>query len=203
MRIAVIGGGNIGGTIGRAWIGAGHEVRFGVRDPDKYAELAASGASVTDAAAAVADAEALLLAVPGAQAEAVLGEIGAHLDGVVVLDATNNLAGGAPMNAHDVVSRAAPGAVYYRAFNTLGWESFAQPVFPGGERADLFYAGADGDARSRAEGLIADVGLRPVWVGDDGQVDTVDGIARLWFALALGRGTGRHTALRMLTDATG
>jgi 8-hydroxy-5-deazaflavin:NADPH oxidoreductase len=200
MRIGIIGGGNIGGTIGRAFLGAGHEVRFGVRDPAKYAELAAAGATVTDAAGAVAGAEAVLLAVPGAQAEAVLGEIGAHLDGVVVLDATNNLAAGAPMNARDAVARAAPGATYYRAFNTMGWESFAQPVFPGGERADLFYAGADGDARSEVEGLIADVGLRPVWVGDDEQLDAVDGIVRLWFALALGRGTGRHTAFRMLTD---
>jgi hypothetical protein len=202
MRIAVIGGGNIGGTIGRAWIGAGHEVRFGVRDPEKYAELAAAGASVTDAAGAVAGAEAVLLAVPGAQAEAVLAAVGAHLDGVVVLDATNNLATGAPMNARDAVAQAAPGATYYRAFNTTGWESFAAPVFPGGERADLFYAGADGDDRSRVEGLIADVGLRPVWVGDDEQLDAVDGIVRLWFALALGRGTGRHTAFRMLTDQT-
>jgi len=200
MRIAVIGGGNIGGTIGRAWIGAGHEVRFGVREPGKYAELAATGAVVTSAAEAVDGVDAVLLAVPGGQAAGVLAEIGAQLDGVVVLDATNNLAAGASLNARDVVAGAAPGAAYYRAFNTMGWECFAEPVFASGERADLFYAGADGDARARAEALIADVGLRPVWVGDEEQLDAVDGVARLWFALALGRGTGRHTGFRMLTD---
>ena len=34
MKIAVIGIGNVGGTLGPAWAKAGHEVIFGVRDPD-------------------------------------------------------------------------------------------------------------------------------------------------------------------------
>ena len=34
MRIAIIGAGNVGGGLGRALVGVGHEVVFGVRDPD-------------------------------------------------------------------------------------------------------------------------------------------------------------------------
>jgi predicted dinucleotide-binding enzyme len=34
MRIAVIGTGNLGGTLGRAFAGAGHQVTFGSRHPD-------------------------------------------------------------------------------------------------------------------------------------------------------------------------
>ncbi|MFN8559646.1 MAG: NAD(P)-binding domain-containing protein [Dehalococcoidia bacterium] len=33
VRIAVIGAGNVGGTLGRLWARAGHEVTFAVRDP--------------------------------------------------------------------------------------------------------------------------------------------------------------------------
>ncbi|MBL8119868.1 MAG: NAD(P)-binding domain-containing protein, partial [Anaerolineae bacterium] len=33
MRIGIIGAGNIGGTLGKAWSDRGHEVVFGVRDP--------------------------------------------------------------------------------------------------------------------------------------------------------------------------
>ena len=33
MKIAVIGAGNVGGTLGRRWGESGHEVIFGVRDP--------------------------------------------------------------------------------------------------------------------------------------------------------------------------
>jgi predicted dinucleotide-binding enzyme len=33
MKIAVIGYGNVGSTLGLAWTKAGHEVIFGARDP--------------------------------------------------------------------------------------------------------------------------------------------------------------------------
>ena len=32
MKIAILGAGNIGATLGGKWLAAGHEVRFGVRD---------------------------------------------------------------------------------------------------------------------------------------------------------------------------
>ncbi len=34
MKIAIIGIGNVGGTLGPAWAKAGHDVIFGVRDPN-------------------------------------------------------------------------------------------------------------------------------------------------------------------------
>lgn len=34
MKIAIIGAGNVGATLGRAWLKRGHEVAFGVRDPN-------------------------------------------------------------------------------------------------------------------------------------------------------------------------
>ena len=195
MQVAVIGAGNIGGTIGRAWLRA-HQVSFGVRSAGGYQELADAGATLTDPASAVSSAEAVLLAVPGNAVAGVLEAIGAQLAGKIVIDATNNMGGG-PMDAHQAITEAAPGAAYFRAFNTLGWENFASPEF-GTERADLFYAGDDGPARPQVEALIADVGLRPVWVGGSDQVETVDSVTRLWFALT--RQHGRHTAFRTLWD---
>jgi 8-hydroxy-5-deazaflavin:NADPH oxidoreductase len=32
MKIAILGAGNVGGTLGAAWANRGHEVVFGVRD---------------------------------------------------------------------------------------------------------------------------------------------------------------------------
>jgi 8-hydroxy-5-deazaflavin:NADPH oxidoreductase len=200
MRVTVIGAGHIGGTIGRAWLRAGHDVSFGVSSPEKHGELSAAGARVSVAAEAIDSADAVLLAVPGGSVRDVLQEIAAGLDGAVVIDATNNVGGEGPMNSAGAVAQVAPGASYYRAFNTLGWENFATPTFAGGERADLFYAGPDGPSRHVVEQLVADVGLHPVWVGGDEHVETVDGVSRLWFALVMGRHFGRHTAFRVLTD---
>jgi predicted dinucleotide-binding enzyme len=143
----------------------------------------------------------VVLAVPAAAVGDVLSQVGAALDGVVVIDATNNVGGGGPLNASAALAKAAPGAAYYRAFNTLGWENFATPSFSGGERADLFYAGPDGPSRAAVERLVEDVGLRPVWVGGPEHVETVDGVGRLWFALVMGRRMPRHTAFRVLGDA--
>jgi 8-hydroxy-5-deazaflavin:NADPH oxidoreductase len=47
--------------------------------------------------------------------------------------------------------------------------------------------------------LIADVGLRPVWLRDNDQIGTVDALLALWFTLAVQRGKGRHLAFKMLT----
>ncbi len=149
MKIAIIGAGNIGATLGRAWL-RNHDVSFGVQSPEKYQELADAGAVVTNPGEAASSAEVILIAVPGNAMADVLSATGDTLAGKIVLDATNSFGNG-PMNSQQKVADAAPGAAYYRAFNTLGWENFANPEFPDGERADLFYAGPDGPTRTVVE----------------------------------------------------
>src|SRR6266567_3162688 len=52
-----------------------------------------------------------------------------------------------------------------RAFNTYGWENFADPLYQG-VPGDLFYSGPAGSSQTVVEQLISEVGLRPVRVGD-------------------------------------
>lgn len=194
MRVAVIGTGNIGGTIGRALASNGHEVAFGSRTPEESTGVAGgTGAKVTDVASSLAGAEAVVLALPGPGVAGFLNEHAGALHGILVVDATNNMAGGGPAHAHDLVVGAVPEARYARAFNTLGWENFAEPRF-GNEVADLFFSSSNADAPVVAE-LVEAVGLRPVHVGPDTQ-DVVDGLLRLWFALS--QAHGRHLAFKML-----
>ena len=91
MRIAVIGAGNIGRTLGTKWANAGHQVVYGVRTPG-----APDTASVADA---VASAEVVVLAVPGAAAKGVLARLGDALAGKVVIDATNDVQGTGKLHA--------------------------------------------------------------------------------------------------------
>ena len=188
MTIAVIGTGFIGDTLGHAFARAGHETIFGTRRPTGEPDT-------TTIADAIAKADVVLLAVPAAAMAELLGTHGAALAGKLVIDAANNV--GAPVAHHaDLVARHAPGARYARAFNTLGGENFADPDF-GGIPADLFYS-APAQDRATLDTLITAVGLRPVYVGADKQ-DIVDGVLRLWFALAVGQGRGRHLAFHTLT----
>jgi 8-hydroxy-5-deazaflavin:NADPH oxidoreductase len=188
MRIAVIGAGNIGRTLGDAWVTAGHDVVYGLRAPG-----APGTASITDAVAA---AEAVVLAIPGPAAKQLIASLGEALSGKVVIDATNDVQGTGTLHALDEL---ADGAHPVRAFNTLGWENFANPTFDG-IVADLFYAAEEGQARDVAERLIADVGLRPVWLGGVDAFDLVDSLTRLWFTLAFQRKLGRRLAFKMLTS---
>jgi len=189
MRIAVIGKGNIGGTLGSKWSAAGHDVVYGARDGSGQGP---GGAPVRGIGEALEDAEVVVLAVPGQAVPGVVNEQGAALAGKVVIDAVNRM--GAPeFDSRALISAAAPSARYVRAFNSLGWENFADPV-PG---AHLFFA-ADPQARALAEELISAVGLEPAFVGDATATPTVDALLPLWFALVRQNGGNRKVALRIV-----
>ncbi len=194
MRVAVIGTGNIGGTIGAKLAAAGHEVVFGSRAPGSH-EQGDEGRTMRPVGQAISDGDVVLLAIPGRAVGDLVAEHGAALSGQLVVDATNQIGGGGPANAHATIVDAVPGARYARAFNTLGWENFAEPAF-GDAVADMFFSSSDAD-RPLVEELITAVGLRPVHVGEDAQ-DVVDGLLPLWFALS--RSYGRHVAFKLLHD---
>ena len=188
MKIAVIGTGHVGGTLGQRWRAAGHEVVYGSR--------AGSGTGPGDIPVmpvgdAVPGADVVVLAVPGGAVAGVIAATGAALAGKVVIDAANRF-GEPEVNCRAAIAAAAPGAGYVRAFNSLGWENFADPP----EGAVLFFA-ADPGARPVAEELITAVGLEPVFAGDVSACGTVDALAPLWFALVQHNGGNRRVALRI------
>jgi 8-hydroxy-5-deazaflavin:NADPH oxidoreductase len=191
MRIAVIGKGNIGGTLGSRWRSAGHDVVYGAR---AGAGEGPGGVPVRAIGEALEDAEVVLLAVPGQAVPDVMQEHGAALAGKVVIDAVNRI--GAPeFDSRALIAAAAPSARYVRAFNSLGWENFADPV-PG---VAMFFA-ADPEARAVAEELISAVGLEPAFVGDATATATatVDALLPLWFTLVKLNGGNRRVALRIV-----
>jgi predicted dinucleotide-binding enzyme len=197
--IAVIGSGNIGGTLARKWSAAGHAVTIGARDPGKAAALAGEmGVRAATVEEAIADGEVVLFAIPGASMASTLQTVGAALDGKVAIDAANSIREATANNA-EAFGAHAPGAAYVRAFNALGWELFADPVVDG-VQVDLFFCGPDGGPRTTVEGLIADVGLRPVWIGGPEDVEIVDALLRLWITLAMQRQLGRRLAFKMVQD---
>jgi hypothetical protein len=198
MKIAIIGAGNIGGTLGKKWAQTGHEIRFGARNPadPKHAALNTIG-KVTTVGESLAGADVILLALPGAGVADFAAQFGASLAGKIVIDATNNPRSPV-MNNLETLQAAAPDAALVRAFNTLGWENFADPQL-GGVQIDLFYAGAE-SARPAAERLIREIGLRPVYLGGLEAAPVTDGLTRVWFALAFGQGKGRRIALKLLEE---
>lgn len=204
MKIAILGAGHVGGTLGQKWAAAGHEVVFGVRNPEEKRQGVKFGSgqlpiSFENVRTALDKAKVVVVAIPGRAAAELASELAPAFDGKIVIDASNNLQG-PEMSCLGAIQRAAPQARSFRAFNSLGWEVFANPDF-GGQTADLLYCGADDmEAQSVVENLISDVGLRPVRVGGLEVLAQVDMLVQLWLALARGRGLGRHTAFKVLSD---
>jgi predicted dinucleotide-binding enzyme len=186
MKIAVIGTGKVGGTLGRRWHEAGHDVAYGSRTGSGEGP---DGAEVMTAGDAIGGATVVVLAVPGTAVAEVVAANSAALAGKVVVDAVNRM-GEPEVNSRAAIAAAAPDARYVRAFNTLGWENFADPP-PG---AALFFA-ADPSARPVAEQLISALGLEPVFAGDAEAASIVDALLPLWFALVRHNGGNRRVAL--------
>jgi len=192
MRITVVGTGFIGGTLGRALAASGHEVTFGSRSPGDDDVAGGTTAQVASVADALASGDVIILALPGTAVSELAAEHKGALAGKLVIDATNQL-GAAVDNARGSL----PSDVRYaRAFNTLGGENFAAPVFPDGQRADLFFSAPEAD-RKTVEGVISGVGLRPLYVGED-QEELIDALFQLWVTLAVKQGHGRRMALKLL-----
>ena len=206
MRIAIIGVGNVGGNLGRLWAASGHEISFGVRDPqaDKVQVLlkesgpTASARSVADA---VSSAEVVVLAVPWYVAEEVVR--GTDLRGKILVDATNPIAPGLELATDhttcgaELVARWAPDARVVKAFNTIGADNLADPTF-GDQHATMFVCGDEPEAKRIVESLSEELGFEAVDAGPLTNARLLEPMAMLWIRLALAEGFGRDIAFKLL-----
>ncbi len=185
MKIGIYGSGMIGGTLAKLWLAAGHEVRFGARDPERTRRKAPSidsRAGVGGLEETARWAEALLLAIPLHATPAVGAAIAAAAAGKLVLDAGNaipNRDGAAAAEAARLgtgawVASHLPGALVVKAFNTVYFKTIASEAHRKGERVGVPIVGDDEAALALAERLVRDAGLEPVRVGrlaDAGRID--------------------------------
>jgi 8-hydroxy-5-deazaflavin:NADPH oxidoreductase len=203
MKLAIIGAGQVGTTLGRGWLRAGHQVTYGVREPDgpKAQALGPQGAGVKALRAAVEVAEVVVLATPWPVVREALAALG-DLAGRPLLDATNpigpglSLAVGHVDSGGEQVQRWAPSARVVKVFNTTGVENMAEPRF-GSSAATMFYCGDDAGACRVAHGLAVDLGFDAVAAGPLRNARLLEPLGMLWIQLALVQGHGRGIALTL------
>lgn len=208
MKIGIIGAGNVGGTLGRAWAKHGHDIFFGVRRPqdDKTRRLVES-IGVKAQAGAVAQAaafgEAVVLATPWQATEAAVKEAG-DLSGKMVIDCTNPLRPdvsglelGFHMSGAEQVAGWAKGAKVFKAFNTTGYNIMANPVI-GGTRTVMFICGDDEAAKPAVLRLASDIGFDAVDAGKLAQARLLEPWAMLWISLAFSGKVEREFGFALL-----
>jgi 8-hydroxy-5-deazaflavin:NADPH oxidoreductase len=176
IPVGVIGGGNIGGTIGGLLVKAGHPVLFASRHPEELAGLVKElgpQAKAGTVAEALAFGDAVLLAVPYKAYPDLGRDYAKALAGKVVLDAGNatkardgDLA--AEVEAQGIGATSAkylPGARIVRVFNAANYRVFQKNAHRSGALMAVPLAGDDPKAVAVAEGLVRDAGFDPVAVG--------------------------------------
>ena len=185
MKIGIVGKGNVGTALATGLTRAGHEVKFGHRDPkEPVAEAAKWG-------------EVIILAVPHGAAVDVTKAVGSAADGKTVIDVSNAVTGnmelavGFTTSAAEKIQKMLPKAHVVKAFNTV----FAQNQSSGkigGEQLTLFVVGDDLEAKQTVMQLGADIGFEPV---DGGPLKAARylepmGIFMISLGYVLGMGTG-------------
>lgn len=93
MKIGIVGSGQIGGSIGKLWSQAGHEVLFSSRHPERLVELAEQAGGAARAGMpeeAIAFGDAVLLSIPFAVVPDFGRSMTQALGRKVVLDTANS-----------------------------------------------------------------------------------------------------------------
>ncbi len=207
MKIAVIGTGNVGGTLGRRWAERGHQVIFGTRNPNSdnvqnLLEAAGSNACAAGAREAVADSEVVVLATPWNVTQQIIESLD-NLAGKILIDATNpigpglQLTVGTTSSGAEQIAQWAGGARVVKAFNTTGWENMADPIY-GGESSTMFICGDDAEAKATATRLAENLGFEVADTGPLTMARNLEPLALVWINLAMGQGRGRDFAFRIV-----
>jgi 8-hydroxy-5-deazaflavin:NADPH oxidoreductase len=179
MKPAIIGLGNIGTQVASNLVAGGQQVIVADRGPTKAEEFARSSdgkARALSVAAAIDEADILILAVSFDAIQGLLKEYRNKLPGKIVVDPSNAIApdgsGGfrkiIPQDQSSGQILAAllpPGARFVKAFGTLVAGSLKSGARRSPEPNVLFYASDDRDAGNAVADLIKASGFAPVRVG--------------------------------------
>jgi predicted dinucleotide-binding enzyme len=208
MNIGIIGSGNMGASMGRAWAGKGHKVLFSFsRDLSQLqaaAEAAGPNARAGTPAQAAAFGDVVLLAVPwGAVSEAL--RAAGDLAGKVLFSCVNclkpdfsGLAVGTTTSAAEEIAKQAPGAKVVEALPPMAPILASASHRLGNQQISTFYCGDDAAAKNNVAGLLAELDLDPVDAGPLTSARYIEPAGMLAVQLAYGMGLGPNVGMKLL-----
>ncbi len=191
MKIAIIGKGNVGNALHNGLIKAGHETKFGHRDPNE---------PVVDAAKW---GELIILAVPHENANNAIEAIRPFADGKTVIDVMNAIGSNMDLGIACTTSTAEetqkklPKAHVVKAFNTV----FAPNQSTGriaGEQLTAFLAGDNLKAKQTVAQLTKDIGFDPVDCGPLKAARNLEAMGNLIINLAYKYGMGNKMGYKLV-----
>lgn len=204
MKIAILGAGNVGGTLGRKFAEAGHKIYFGVPNPSEYPDKK-SFAEVGSVAETAGASEAILLAVPYDAVGDALRECG-DVTGKILIDATNplrfangklSLAIGFETPGAEKIAPLVAGAKVVKCFNQTGFGNMAEPETADGKSV-MFVCGDDSEANETVRYLAESIGFEAIAAGNLKVARLLEPLAMLWIHLSATTDLKRDFAFGLL-----
>jgi predicted dinucleotide-binding enzyme len=194
MRIGIIGSGDVGKTLGSGFLKHGHEVTIGTRDRAKLGDWAKENPKgrIGSFAEAAKFGDVAVLAVKGSVAADALRAAGAaSIAGKTVIDATNPIADGPPVNGllkyftnldeslMERLQREFAEAHFVKAFNSVGAPCMVNPQFKGG-KPTMFIAGNDASSKKTVTDILTQFGWETEDMGGAEAARAVEPLCMLW-----------------------
>lgn len=196
MTIGIIGSAEVGQALGHGFLAEGHSVMMGTRNPKKEELLkwqrAHAGAQIGDFRDTARFGEILVFCVPGPAVEEVIRLAGPeNFRGKIVIDVTNPISPGAPVNGvlpfmtgpneslMERTQRQLPDARLVKAFNSVGSDFMYKPKFPGGTPT-MFICGNDDAARRTVTDILTAFGWETEDMGKAEGARAIEPLCLLW-----------------------
>ncbi|MBX7183205.1 MAG: NAD(P)-binding domain-containing protein [Bacteroidia bacterium] len=204
MNIAIIGSGNVGGTLAQKWQKKGHSVKIGARFPwsekNKQLALLLGEETLIDVAEAVKQSDVILISTPAMATVEVVKSLG-DTTGKVIIDSMNIVMGRGPQgykNTTDAILDHTQTRDVVKCFNTTGFNNLQNPEYQG-VNLDLFVAGDSEKARQIAIQLAHDAGFPTCYsIGGNDKFELMEQFAWFWINLAMFQGQGREIGFKLL-----
>jgi NADPH-dependent F420 reductase len=213
MEIAIIGAGDVGGTLGRLWANKGHQIMFGVRNFQGHNVLnlirsIGSGVKVGTIGEAASFADVIVLAIPWKAVEETIKSAG-DLSGKILIDPTNPIKADltgliieSSTSAAEEIAKWAKDSKVVKAFNSIGAKTLDNLQF-GLVRADAFICGDDFKSKTVVKKLATEIGFDTVDAGPLINARVLEYLALLWIHLAYSQQMGPNIAFKLLTRPAG
>ncbi len=191
MKIAIIGKGNVGSALYNGLIKAGHEIKFGHRDPNEPVADAAKWG------------ELIILAVPYENANNAIETIKQFADGKTIIDVMNAIGSNMDLGISCTTSSAEetqkklPKAHVVKAFNTV-FASNQSTGMVAGEQLTAFFAGDNLKAKKTVAQLTKDIGFEPVDCGPLKAARNLEAMGNLIINLAYKYGMGNKMGYKLV-----
>lgn len=203
MKIAIIGTGNVGGSLATKWANKGHEIFLGVRDinnfkgKDLLENPNTKALSIEDA---VKNSEIILLSTPATTTVEVVKSLG-DTSGKIIIDAMNIVMDRGPQgytNTADAIIDHTQTKDVVKCFNTTGFNNMQDPNYDH-TALDLFVAGDSEKGKQVAIQLAKDAGFAECYnIGGNDKFELMEQFAWFWINLAMFQGQGREIGFKLL-----